>query len=286
MSKYFSLLMSMVVLLAVFSFLSQSIYAQELEYPRPSPNSSVMQVVGITEVSVKYSSPGVKGRTIWGKLVPFNEVWRTGANAATEITFSTAVKINGQDLAAGTYSLFTLPGEKEWSVIFNSRTEISGTDYKPEADVLKVKVKPQSGEFRERMVFLIENNTNKTADIVLHWEKLCIVLKVAVNTEELVMNAAAKEVEQSWQISFRAANYCLNNNVDLKKGLEYATLSTSVKEMYWNTRVKAQLEAKLGNKKAALKTMSQALNLGKSMDNAPFDFERMQGLLAEWQEKM
>ena len=286
MSKYFSRLTSMGVLICVGSFLSQGLFAQELEYPLPSPNSSVMQIVGITEVVVDYSSPGVKGRTIWGELVPFNEVWRTGANAATEISFSTTVKINGKDLAAGTYSLFTLPGEKEWSVMFNSRTEISGTDYKPEADTLKVNVKPQSGEFRERMVFLIENNTNKTADIVLHWEKLRIVLKMEVNTDELVMEAAAKEVDESWGLSFRAANYCLNNDVDLKKGLEYATLSTSVKEVYWNTRVKAQLEAKLGQKDVAIKTMSQAIKLGKAMEDAPFDFERMQGLLAEWQGKM
>jgi hypothetical protein len=286
MSKYFSRIMSLVVLFCVGSFLSQSVLAQEMEYPRPSPTSSVMQKVGITEVSVKYSSPGVKGRTIWGELVPYNEVWRTGANAATEISFSTDVIINGQDLAAGTYSLFTLPGEKEWSVMFNSRTEISGTDYKPEADVLKVKAKPQVGEFRERMVFLIENNTNKSADIVLQWEKLRLVLNIEVNTDELVMNAAAKEVDESWGLSFRAANYCLNNDVDLKKGLEYATLSTSIKESYWNMRVKAQLEAKLDQKDAALKTMSRAVELGSAMDDSPFDFDRMKGLLAEWQKKM
>ncbi|MCK5033086.1 MAG: hypothetical protein KAS18_05610, partial [Calditrichia bacterium] len=114
---------------------------------------------------------------------------------------------------------------------------------------------------------------------------LRIVLKMEVNTEELVMKAAGKEVEQSWQISFRAANYCLNNDVDLKQGLKYATLSTSVKEVYWNTRVQAQLEAKLGQKTTAIKTMSQAIKLGKAMEDAPFDFDRMQGLLAEWQEK-
>jgi len=286
MSKYFSGLTSLVVFICVFLFLSQGIFAQQLEYPRPSPTSSIMQVVGITEVTVKYSSPGVKGRTIWGDLVPFNEVWRTGANAATEISFSTDVKINGQSLEAGTYSLFTLPGEKEWGVMYNSRTDIGGTDYKAESDVLKLKVKPQTGEFSERMTFLIENNTNKSADIVLHWEKLRLVLKMEVNTEEMVMEAAAKEVDRSWQPSFRAANYCLSNNVDLNQGLEYATLSTSIKALYWNVRIKAQLEAKLGQKDAAVKTMSKAIELGKAMENAPFDFDRMQELLAEWQGKM
>jgi len=281
MSKYFSGLISLVFLSSVF--LSQGMFAQELEYPRSSPTSSVMQVVGITEISIKYSSPGVKGRTIWGDLVPFNEVWRTGANAATELSFSTDVKINGQSLKAGTYSLFTLPSEKEWSVMFNSRTGISGTDYKAESDVLKLQVKPQSGEFRERMTFLIENNTNNTADIVLHWEKLKLILKMEVNTDEMVLQAAAKEVDMTWQVSFRAANYCLSNDINLEQGLEYATLSTSTKATYWNTRIKAQLEAKLGQKDAAVKTMTKAIELGKAMENAPFDLDRMQSLLAEWQ---
>ena len=283
MSKHFSRLVGVVILFSFGSCLTQSVFSQQFEYPRPSPASSVMQVVGLAEVSIEYSSPGVKGRTIWGDLVPYDEVWRTGANAATEISFSTDVKINGQELAAGRYSLFTLPGKSEWGVMLNSRTDISGTDYKEEADVLKVKVKPETGEFRERMTFLIENNTNDAADIVLHWEKLRLVLKMDVNTVELVMKSVEREMEQSWLPSFRAAGYCLSNDVNLEKGLEYASLSTSIKENYSNTRVKAQLEAKLGKKDAAVRSMSRAIELGKAMENRPFDFDRMLRLLAEWQ---
>lgn len=282
MSMYTFRKISFIVILAVSSFL----FAEEFEYPRPSPTSSVMQKVGITEVSIKYSSPGVKGRTIWGELVPFNKVWRTGANAATEISFSTDVKLNGKDLQAGTYSLFTMPGKSEWGVIFNSRTRISGTDYKADADVLTLNVKPQTDTFRERMTFLIENNTNETADIVLHWEKLRLVINLTVNTDEMVMKAAEKEVNQSWLSSFQAAGYCLSNDVELEKGLEYATLSTSIKENYWNLRTKAQLEAKLGKNDMSVKTMSDAVKLGEKMENAPFDFDRMKSLLSKWKEKM
>jgi hypothetical protein len=257
--------------------------AQSLNYPQPSPSSSVMQVVGITEVSVDYSSPGVKGRTIWGGLVPYDKVWRTGANMATEISFSTDVKINGKDLAAGSYGIWTIPGKSEWSVMFNSKTKISGGAYDKANDVLTVKVKPEAGEFRERMTFLIENNTNDAADIVLHWEKLRVVLKMEVSTQDLVVKAAAKEVEDTWSTSFNAANYHLGENIDLQKGLEYASISTTIKEVYWNLRVKAQLEAKLGKKDAAIKTMSKAIELGNSMANAPFDFNRMKSMLAEWQ---
>ena len=285
MSRYFSPLVSFVTLFCVTFFLTGSTFSQSLEYPRPSPASSVMQVVGLTEVSIEYSSPGVKGRKIWGGLVPYGEVWRTGANASTEISFSTDVKINGQDLVAGTYSLFTLPTESEWGVMFNSRTEIAGTDYKAEADVLKVQVKPEAGPFRERMTFLIENNTSDTAGIVLHWEKLRLVLAMEVDTGGLVMKAAAEEVEESWLPSHRAASYCLSKDINLVKGLEYASLSTSIKEVYSNTRVKAQLQAKLGQKAGAVKSMSRAIELGEAMENKPFDFDRMQGFLAEWQGK-
>jgi Protein of unknown function (DUF2911) len=283
MFNKFSKVISLTTLFYLVLISAKPILSQTLEYPLPSPSSSVMQVVGITKVSVEYSSPGVKGRTIWGELVPYNMVWRTGANMATEISFSTDVKINGKDLAAGTYSLFTIPRESEWSVVFNSKTGISGGAYDKATDVLMVEAKPESGELRERMAFLIENNTNDAADIVLHWEKMRLVITIEVNTQKLILKGAAKEVEDSWTLSFNAANYYLSEDIDLEKGLEYATLSTSINEVYWNLRIKAQLEEKLGKKNDAIKNMLRAIELGSAMENAPFDFDKMNGILAEWQ---
>jgi len=271
---------SALIILLIISFVTAS-WAQ-LDLPRPSPNSSVMQYVGITKVKITYSSPGVKGRKIWGGLVPYNEVWRTGANEATEMHFSTDVKINGQDLAAGEYSFFTIPGETEWTVIFNSRNDIGGLDYQEDADVLKLKVKPEAGQFRERMTFLIENNTNDAADIVLHWEKLRLVLKMVANTNEMIMKNAEKEIGDTWETPYQAANYCLQQDVHLDKAMEWINLSTSLKETYWNTRVKAQLQAKQGKKKDALQTMTKAIALGEKMDNEPFDFAAMKKMLEEW----
>jgi hypothetical protein len=271
---------SAIVLLLVLCFVTAGL--AQLDLPRPSPKSSVMQYVGITKVKITYSSPGVKGRTIWGGLVPYDKVWRTGANEATEIHFSTDVKINGQDLPAGEYSFFTIPGESEWTVMFNSRTDIGGMDYQEEADVLKLQVKPQSGEFRERMTFLIENNTNSSADIVLHWEKLRLVLKMEVNTDEMIMANAEKEIGDTWETPYRAANYFLSQDTNLEKAMEWINLSTSLKETYWNTRVKARLQAKQGKKKDAVKTLTQAIALGEKMENAPFDFDAMKKMLEEW----
>jgi Protein of unknown function (DUF2911) len=283
MFNKFSKVISLTILFYLVLFLTKPIISQTFEYPLPSPTSSVMQVVGITKVSVEYSSPGVKGRTIWGELVPYNKVWRTGANMATEISFSTDVKINGKDLAAGTYSLFTIPGESEWKVMFNSKTDIGGGSYDKRTDILTVQTKPEFGELRERMTFLIENNNNEAADIVLHWEKMRLVFKMEVNTKKLVVKGAAKEVVDSWTFSFNAASYHLNEDIDLEKGLEYAALSTSINEVYWNLRIKAQLEAKLSKKEDAIKSMLRAIELGSAMENTPFDFDRMKGILAEWQ---
>ena len=262
--------------------LMAGLYAQDFSYPRPSPTSSVMQVVGMTEVSIEYSSPGVKGREIWGGLVPYDKVWRTGANAATEITFSTDVKINGQDLKAGTYSVFTVPGESEWKVMLNSRTGIGGTDYKAEADVVSTTAKPSEAPMRERMTFLIEDNDNNSANIVLHWEKVRVSLKMETATVDMVTKGAEAQVNRSWQASFNAANYFMNNDMDMNKALEYASLSTRINESYWNMRTKAQIEAKLGKKKDAMKTMKAALALGEKMENKPFDYDRMMAMFDEW----
>ena len=271
---------SVIVFLLVMCFVSVGL--AQLDLPRPSPKSSVMQYVGITKVKITYSSPGVKGRTIWDGLVPYDKVWRTGANEATEMHFSTDVKINGHDLPAGEYSFFTIPGEREWAVIFNGRTDIGGMDYQEEADVLKLKVKPQSGEFRERMTFLIEDNTNSSADIVLHWEKLRLVLKMDVSTDEMIMKNAEKEIGETWETPYRSANYFLSQSTYLDKATEWINLSVSLKETYWNLKVKAQLQAKMNKKKEAVTTMTKAIALGEKMENAPFDFEAMKKMLEEW----
>src|SRR3954447_25313012 len=118
--------------------------AQQLDLPRPSPNASVSQTVGVTEITIKYSRPGVKDRQIWGKLVPYGEVWRTGANENTTIKFSTPVKIDGHELPAGIYGVQTLPADGEWTLILSKDADEWGAfSYKPEHDALRVQVKPQ-----------------------------------------------------------------------------------------------------------------------------------------------
>lgn len=266
----------------IFLFLfAGTSFSQEVKTPRPSPDATVSQYVGITKITIDYSSPGVKGRTIWGELVPYGEVWRTGANEVTSISFSDPVKINGNELAEGTYGIHTIPGENEWEIIFSKDTEVDGSsNYDKSKDALRVKVKPEEHHFMERMTFLITDVTDNSAIVNLLWENLKVPFMVEVNTQELFLSNARKEL--SWVPTFQAAQYCLTSNINLEEALKWINASCLINEVYWNTRVKAQLQHKLGMKNEALATMEKAVELGGKMDSAPFDFENMKKMLEEW----
>ncbi|WP_069130722.1 DUF2911 domain-containing protein [Rhodohalobacter halophilus] len=147
--------------------------------PRVSPNASVSQTIGTTVVTVTYGRPGVKDRVVFGELVPYDEVWRTGANESTVVTFSDNVMIEGEALSAGTYSLYTLPGLDEWSVIFNSKLSW-GTQYDPTMDVLRVSVEPHTGEFMEQMMIYFENVSEDSGHMIIHWDEIKVPVRIEV----------------------------------------------------------------------------------------------------------
>ena len=148
---------------------------------RVSPKASVMQVVGFTEVKIDYSRPGVKGRAIWGELVPYDKVWRAGANEATIISFSTDVTIEGKNLAGGKYSLFAIPNKNEWILIFNKVSKQWGAfEYNEAEDALRITVKPQSNGFQEWLTYSFTKVNDKSAIVNLEWEKLKVPFKIEV----------------------------------------------------------------------------------------------------------
>jgi len=283
MPHYIKAIPSLIICVLLVLTMENSL-AQNFETPRPSPNATVSQTVGVTHITIDYSSPGVKNRTIWGELVPFGEVWRTGANEVTSITFDDPVKINGSELSAGTYGIHTIPGTTEWEIIFSKDTEVdAGSTYDPEKDALRIKVKPEEAPFVERMIFIFTNTTDNKTTANLWWEKLRVSFDIEVNTQEIVFAQADEKL--SWLPSFQAANYCLTNNVNLEKGMKWIEASVLLEEVYWNTRIKAQLQNKLGMKNEAIATMKKAIELGSKMEEAPFDYDRMKGLLADWSAK-
>jgi Protein of unknown function (DUF2911) len=166
--------------LSFMLFFVFSTYAQENKI-RLSPKASVMQTVGFTDVTIDYSRPGVKGRTIWGELVPYNKVWRAGANEATTINFSTDVIIEGKSLPAGKYGFFTIPNKDSWTLIFNKVADQWGAfQYNEAEDALRVTVKPESNNFQEWLAYTITKTGDKSAVVSLEWEKLKVPFKIEV----------------------------------------------------------------------------------------------------------
>lgn len=167
-----------VFLFGVYFLVSSETNAQE-QKPRVSPKAGVSQTVGITNISVTYSRPGVKGRTIWGELVSYDKIWRAGADEATAISFSADVTIEGQNLPAGKYSFFTIPGKDKWTIIFNKVAEQWGSyNYDQTQDALRVEVNPYEGSFVEWLRFSFEDLTKESATLILEWEKLKVPVKI------------------------------------------------------------------------------------------------------------
>ena len=275
MLKIFQLSMVLIFILSLNTF------GQQIKTPRPSPDATVTQFVGVTEVKIDYSSPGVKGRKVWGELVPFGEIWRTGANEATTITFSDPVKINETELPAGTYGIHTIPGENEWEFIFSKDTKVDGSStFNKDNEVLRVKAKPEEHHFMERMTFLFTDFTDNSASVNLLWDKLKVSFNIETNTQELFLSKAREQL--SWSPTFQAAQYCLTSNTNLEEAYKWIEASCLISEVYWNKRVKAQIQHKLGMENEAITSMEKAIELGSKMESAPFDFDNMKKMLEDW----
>lgn len=269
--------------LIVFSIIILSVisFAQDFRAPRPSPDATVSQYVGITKITVDYSSPAVKDRKIWGELVPFGQVWRTGANEATTITFSDTVSVNGNELVAGTYGIHCVPNANEWEIIFSEDTPVDGSStFDPKKEVLRIKVKPEESYFMERMTFLFTDVTNNSGNVALVWEKLKVSFKVEVKTQDLTLQKARDNFKGNQLMA--GATYCLDNNINLEEGFKWIQASSLINENYFNTRILAQYYGKMNKKSEAISTMEKAIELGSKMPTAPFDFDRMKQMLADW----
>lgn len=261
-------------------------FAQDL--PAPSPLGRVQQRVGLTDISIEYSRPSTKGRKIFGDLVPYGEVWRTGANRATIISFSSAVLLEGEKLAPGKYALFTLPAEGKWQVILNSDTNLWGAfDRKPELDVLTVTVAP--GQCAMTETFTIEFNDVKDdkAIIVLRWEATAVALHVEADATEQGMSnikTALTKPDADFRAYARSAQFCLDRKMDPAQALEWATKSVRLQAKYWNTFTLAQAYAANGDKANAITTAREAVKLAEAeKDNGAV--KNYTARIAEWEAK-
>ncbi len=243
--------------------------AQQVDFPRPSPNASVSQMVGITEITLHYSRPGVKNRKIWDGLVPYGQVWRTGANENTTISFSTPVRIGGHELPAGTYGLQTIPTAGDWTVIFSKDAELWGAfDYKAEHDALRIQAKPRPAEPQERMSFELTDLSDTSATVVLRWERLAVPFTVEVDTPKLVLARAQSNL--GWRSLNQAAAYCLQNGPCAGgEGIRWADASIAIDGNFTNYQTKARLLAKKGDYKQAVAAGERALAAAKGAAQPP-----------------
>jgi len=257
-------------------------WAQQLDLPRPSPKATVTQTAGLTDVTILYCRPSVRGRAIWGGLVPYDQVWRTGANEATTITFADDVTIEGTKLPAGTYGLFTIPGKDEWTVIFNKGAKQWGAyEYKQADDVLRIKVKPQATEFHELLTFAFPVVTTESATVAIVWEKLAVLFTIKVDTVDKVLAAARKAIDD-WRLPYRAATFCLDNNVNLAEARGWMDKSIAMKETMYNLAGKARFLALDGKKADAIALAKKAIAVGKTADPKA-DTAMVDNLIKEWE---
>lgn len=235
-----------------------------LDLPRESQHAVVTQRVGITDITISYHRPLVKGRQIWGKVVPYGEVWRAGANENTTISFTDPVTIAGQALAQGVYGLHMLPGEHEWIVIFSQvHTAWGSFTYDPSHDALRVKVNPRSSEMHELLTYDFDDVKPDSAVATLRWEKLAVPFKIGVNVHEIVRGSLPNQLEgiaqYSWAAWDNAATYLLSEKYALEDALKYEDSSIGMEKRYDNLLTKSQILEAMGRKDDAEAAKKEAL---------------------------
>jgi hypothetical protein len=263
----------LVIALAVCSLLADA----QIQTPAASPAASVSSTVGLTEVKVAYSRPRLKGRKVFGTgevMHPYGQMWRTGANNGTIISFSDDVKVEGIAVKKGEYLIFTIPGATDWTIMLNSDLSIGGNvdAYKTATEAARFTVK--ANKLTSKVETFTVNiadiaSDNKSATVELAWEDVSVKFGVAVEFDERVM----KDIEAKTKVSpgnyIAAANYYFETGKDLKKALEWITLGieTGNKKAFWNIHTKAKIQKALGDKAGALATAQESLKLAKEAES-------------------
>ena len=270
--------------------------AQYAELPRLSPKGSVSYTIGLTKVTVEYSAPAVKNRVIWGEVVPYNEIWRGGANEATTVEFSTDVNLEGQTVRAGKYALFFIPGETEWTVILNKKADQWGaTAYDENEDEVRLTIEPKMNEgMQERLTYTIHDLKMDMGYIKLSWEKLRLYLRFKVDVMEqamanIIAALGTTPPEKKWVIYAQGAQFLVDADGNMDQALEWARLSTDQFSSSWNWYVRAKVEAKRGDMAAAVASGTKAAETGLASENDNFYKENKDDINAsiqEWAAKM
>lgn len=245
--------------------------AQQLKLPEESQAASVSQTIGLTQITIMYHSPRVKGRKIWGALVPYNEVWRAGANENTTISFTDDVKVEGRELPAGSYGLHMIPTAGQWTVIFSKNATSWGSFfYRQDEDALRVTVTPREMEFQEWLSYRFADLEPESVSAELRWEKLAVTLRITLDVTAIVLEHIRLDLRTlagfSWQAFNQAAAYCAEHDVNLEEGMKWADRSIAMNQNFTNLNVKADLLEKTGKKQEAVELRKNALKRANEVE--------------------
>lgn len=260
----------------VLLLMTSMVQAQQIQMPQASPAAQISQKVGLTDVSVEYSRPSMKGRKIFGELVPFGQVWRTGANAATLLTFSTPVTIEGKELPAGTYAIYSIPDKNLWTLIISSNTKLWGAvGYDQADDIMRFMVKPgKTGQRYETMEINFVDMTDTGASVAIKWENTRVKFRIETEVDAIVMGQIKELViEQEPQnpgLYYQAANYYFTNNKDMDLAYDWITKSVDDDPKYWTMHLKAKIELALGKKKEAIESAQKSMEMAKEAKNPDY----------------
>jgi hypothetical protein len=267
----------------MFLMVSFAINAQ-IETPQPSPAATLTQKVGMAEIKIEYSRPAMKGRKIFGgDVVPYGEVWRTGANSPTKITISDSITIMGKGLAKGSYVLMTKPGKDAWEVMFNKNPTASATGFKPEDNVVQVSVPTVALPFKvESFTMGIGNITNTGAHLEIMWDNVSVAIPFTNDVDSKVMAQIKAKLAGPSQNDYQAMSvYYFETGKDLKEALNFTNKAIAMGERFWMLRHKSLVQAKLGDKAGAIATAKRSMELAKEAKNN--DYVRMnEKSIAEW----
>lgn len=273
----------------LFAFIAFSSFCQ-LNLPNASPDQEFTQQVGFTDVRIKYSRPSARGRIIFGDLVPYDQLWRTGAHDATTIWFSDSLQINGVNVPSDTFSLFTIPGKTEWTVILNKVPEMHGTsDYAEANDQLRFKVKSEKApRFYETFTIEINDITKDGAFVYLLWENTQAKFKIQTYADQKVMSEIAERInvkkEEKASLYYQASLYYFNNNKDINKAYEWVKVANSKSQEAGYLQLQAKIEASQGKQIEALATLAKSTELAKAKKLEPI-IKANEKLSTEWSGK-
>jgi hypothetical protein len=243
-------------------------YGQGIKIPAPSPGQTIKQDFSLSTIEVNYSRPVIKGRKIFGDIVPFGKLWRTGANSPTKFTFGEDVKVAGQSLKAGSYQVMSIPSEKSWVIIFSKGTN-GVFNYNPAEDVLKVTVPSTalSNSVESFSIQFSDVSANKL-NIQLSWDKTSVSIPVETDVDAKIMGSIDRAMNVDSKPYFEAASYYFETGRDIKKALEWATKATeSNPTAYWVFHLKAKIQVKIGDKVGAKATALKSIELAKAGKN-------------------